>query len=142
MSGVCAWGGPSTYDQVRSTWQSKRWAGGAPGAECRRRQGPQRVFTAPLPRNGHAARGMPAQPAVVGMYLLPGAWAPCVEHVTCPGNLGSSNAVRARSHAPSHCGGALSGGACEGVRCEAPKPAPPNPLRRLLGSEPAWRAAS
>ena len=48
---------------------SKRWAGNAPSAEYRRKQGPQRVCAAPQPDTGHVTHTMPVTwPAVVGMH--------------------------------------------------------------------------
>ena len=72
---------------------SKRWADGAPGAECRRRQGPQRVLAAPLPCS------MPITwPAELGMSCSQAPGAPCVRHVPCPGAWGAAmRCARART---------------------------------------------
>ena len=134
--GVCAWGGPSTYD-ARCTAPGKEKMGRV--VRPARSAGAGRVRSACV-RNPCPVTGMPPMTCP---YRGPQHWActasRCLGAVrgahAVPRRLGSSNAVRARSHAPSRCKCALLGGACEGVWCG--RPSPPHQIPEA----PAWQRA-
>lgn len=139
VCGVCAWGGPSTYDagrQVHSTWQAKdgpvvrpAWSAGA-----------GRVRSACL-RHPCPVTGMPPMTcpyhglAAVGMYCSQVPGAPCAEHMPCPGTCGAATrCARARTR-PAAAGARCPAGLARACGVRRPS------LPHQIPEAPAWQRA-